>query len=811
VLLLVDYEVPHYDMYAGSRTNFMYLELLVKMGLEVKFLPADFRRVDPYSTRLNQLGIETLDGEWYRENWESWLKENGQGIDYVFFHRPDPASAFLPAVKEHSNAAIIYQCHDLHYLRLRRKAELENDESILEEANLYEQKEDFVFLNSDVLLTFSDVEEKFLQEKFPDKKIFTVPLFFYQDVPGSDRDFGKRQDLLYIGACGHTPNHDAVLWFCNEVFPLIQKQIPGIAINVVGVNPPADIAALDSESIRILGRVSEEELHSLYQSVRMMVVPLRFGAGVKGKIIESLYHGVPLVSTAIGLEGIKGIGHLATPKDSPGEFAAEVISLYTDEKKLEEISRRGSMYVSENLTAEKTAELMATVLSVSKAEATLRLARVLVDTAQQKPPRLITFYLPQYHPIPENDEWWGEGFTEWANVSKAEPLFAGHYQPHVPADLGYYDLRQEETRIKQAELARKYGIEGFCYYHYWFSGRRLLEHPLQELLNSGKPDFPFCLCWANESWTRRWDGKEKDILMLQEYSEEDDISHIRSLLPIFEDKRYIRVNGKPLFLVYRTDRLPDPARTAETWREEARKAGVGELYLVRVESFAKCDPHEIGFDAAVEFAPDWWNKGPQLTGDSDLLEGAGSELKSVCDNNFIHTYEGLADSMMSKETPGYKWIRCVTPAWDNWARRHEGASIFLDSTPEKYQHWLAHAVDHANGHLQGEERMVFVNAWNEWAEGNHLEPDQKFGHAYLEATKQALEEGQLASNMRRIRFPDDMKISQLENRLAVQKHQLKKLEDKLAELKASTSWQLTLPLRWAKQKWLGLKKRVSGD
>jgi len=809
VLLLVDYEVPHYDMYAGSRTNFMYLELLVKMGLEVKFLPADFRRVDPYSTELNQLGIETLDGEWYRQNWESWLKENGQGIDYVFFHRPDPASTFLPAVKSYTNAAIIYQCHDLHYLRLRRKAEIENDESILEEANLYEQKEDFVFSNSDVLLTFSEVEEKFLKEKFPDKKVSTVPLFFYQDVPDSDRDFGKRQDLLYIGACGHTPNHDAVLWFCREVFPLIQKQIPDIALNVVGVNPPADVAALDSESIRILGRVSEEKLNSLYESVRMMVVPLRFGAGVKGKIIESLYNGVPIVSTAIGLEGIKGIDQLATPRNSPEDFAAEVISFYRDEKKLEEISQRGSKYVADNLTAVRTAELMTEVLSVARDEASLRLARALVDTARQKPPRLLAFYLPQYHPIPENDEWWGEGFTEWQNVSKTQPLFSGHYQPHVPAELGYYDLRQEETRIEQAELAKQYGIEGFCYYHYWFSGRRLLEHPLEELLKSGKPDFPFCLCWANESWTRRWDGKEQEILMHQEYSEEDDIRHIRSLLPVFEDKRYIRVNGKPLFLVYRTDSIPDPARTAEIWREEARKAGIGELYLCRVESFVKSDPHEIGFDAGVEFAPDWWNKGPQLYADSELLDGAEEDLTEICDSNFVHTYQGLAEAMMAKETPDYKWFRCVTPSWDNWARRHEGASVFLESTPEKYQAWLAHAVDHTNGHQFGEERIVFVNAWNEWAEGNHLEPDQKFGHGYLEATKKALEKGQLASNIRRISSKDDMKVTKLMNQLAAQKYQLKEMEEKMQELLETTSWRVTAPLRRAKQLWLDLKTLFS--
>ena len=188
VLLFVDYEVPRYDLYAGSRTNFMYLEMLVEMGLEVKFLPADFLRAEPYSSELNRLGIETLDGEWYRENWETWLKDNGENIDYAFFHKPDPALKFLPAVKNLTNAAIIYQCHDLHYLRLRRKAEVENDPEVLKEAARYEEIEKFIFANSDVLLTFSDVEEKFIQDRFPHKKVFTVPLFFYRDMHEPDRD-----------------------------------------------------------------------------------------------------------------------------------------------------------------------------------------------------------------------------------------------------------------------------------------------------------------------------------------------------------------------------------------------------------------------------------------------------------------------------------------------------------------------------------------------------------------------------------------------------------------------------------------------
>jgi lipopolysaccharide biosynthesis protein len=191
--------------------------------------------------------------------------------------------------------------------------------------------------------------------------------------------------------------------------------------------------------------------------------------------------------------------------------------------------------------------------------------------------RAICFHLPQYHPIRENDEWWGKGFTEWANVTRTRPRFKDHYQPHLPADLGFYDLRLPEARQAQADLARQHGIHGFCYYHYWFNGRRLLERPFNEILASGQPRFPFCLCWANENWTRRWDGQERDILLEQNYGDEDDLNHIRWLANAFRDPRYIRIQGKPIFLVYRLSRLPNPARTVKIWRNEAGALGVGDI------------------------------------------------------------------------------------------------------------------------------------------------------------------------------------------------------------------------------------------
>jgi len=359
--------------------------------------------------------------------------------------------------------------------------------------------------------------------------------------------------------------------------------------------------------------------------------------------------------------------------------------------------------------------------------------------------RSIAFYLPQYHPISENDEWWGKGFTEWRNVTKAEPLFPGHYQPHLPADLGFYDLRLPESRQAQAELAREYGIYGFCYYHYWFNGRRILERPFNEVLSSGKPDFPFCLCWANENWTRTWDGQSRNILLEQKYNEDDDREHIRSLVKAFQDERYIRINGKPLFLIYRASLIQNPLKTTSIWREEAQKLGIGELYLCRVESNFSGeygDPTQLGFDAAIEFQP---NSNPDFKHLSQPLRRSrlwhwsrklGLSHKVYGDNQ-IYKYSSLVEQMIQSKAPSYKRFPCVTPSWDNTARRKGGASIFKGSTPEIYERWLNHAIENLPVNPTA-ERIIFINAWNEWAEGCHLEPCQKWGHAYLEATKRAI-------------------------------------------------------------------------
>ena len=343
--------------------------------------------------------------------------------------------------------------------------------------------------------------------------------------------------------------------------------------------------------------------------------------------------------------------------------------------------------------------------------------------------RLIAFYLPQYHPIPENDHWWGKGFTEWTNVTRAVPNFAGHYQPRLPADLGFYDLRVPEVRDEQAALARRYGVYGFCYYYYWFAGKRLLNRPLDEVVQSGHPDFPFCICWANENWSRRWDGLDSEILIAQEHSDEDDLNFIRSLEPALRDRRYIRVNNRPLLLVYRINLLPDPARTADLWRRYCREFSLGELYLAAVQSFGVTDdPRGFGFDAAVEFPPHAMA----------VLGEPPAEMLNPDFQGMFFDYPATADFFMNRPPMPYPFFRTAMPSWDNTARRQNAGNIFLNAEPEYYERWLRRLVEETRWFRDGDERVLFVNAWNEWAEGNYLEPDRQYGHRYLEATRNAL-------------------------------------------------------------------------
>lgn len=353
------------------------------------------------------------------------------------------------------------------------------------------------------------------------------------------------------------------------------------------------------------------------------------------------------------------------------------------------------------------------------------------------PPRLIAYYLPQFHPIKENDGWWGKGFTEWTNTAKAKPRFPGHYQPHVPADLGFYDLRLPEARQAQAELAHDYGIEGFCYYHYWFgNGRRLLERPFNEVVASGKPDFPFCLCWANETWSGIWHGSPNRVLMQQEYpGPADDQNHFEALLPAFRDRRYLSVDGKPIFVVYRPFDFADPKATLDRWRAMAKQAGLAGLHFVGIYRPGSADPEAVGFDASI------YNRNPPLRGWEtwrNPLKLAYNRCLDGLGVPTIYRYEKAVSYFVPDALPPTRYPS-VVHAWDNSPRSGARGLVIHGSTPELFAESLRKAFDltrHSTTKADG--RLVFLKSWNEWAEGNHLEPDLRDGHGYLHAIRKEL-------------------------------------------------------------------------
>lgn len=348
------------------------------------------------------------------------------------------------------------------------------------------------------------------------------------------------------------------------------------------------------------------------------------------------------------------------------------------------------------------------------------------------PVRVIAFYLPQFHPIPENDQWWGKGFTEWTNVAKARPLFNGHEQPKVPADLGFYDLRVPETREAQAVMARKYGIHGFAYWHYWFGGRRILERPFDEVLQSGKPDFPFCLAWANETWSGIWHGSPNKILIEQVYPGRNDyIEHYNSVRKAFLDDRYIKVGNKPIFVIYRPLNIPDTKIFFDTWNELAVKDGFAGMHYVAISNEVEEEfDHLIGLGYAA-VSP---NRLSQLSKTTDSLRK--KVTRRLMDKPFIMEYK-KAIKFLTGETENLpNCYPAIVPNWDNSPRSGKRALILKQSTPALFKEHLQQVLAIVR-RKQG-ERIVFLKSWNEWAEGNYIEPDLKYGNEYLKCIKEGL-------------------------------------------------------------------------
>lgn len=340
-----------------------------------------------------------------------------------------------------------------------------------------------------------------------------------------------------------------------------------------------------------------------------------------------------------------------------------------------------------------------------------------------KRPKTIAMYLPQFHPIPENDAWWGRGFTEWTNVARATPLYPGHYQPHVPADLGFYDLRLAESREAQAALARDHGIDAFCYYHYWFAGRRILERPFNEVLASGKPDFPFLLCWANESWTGVWHGLPGKKLIEQTYPGIDDfVAHFQALLPAFRDKRYLTIDGKPMFLIWKPQQLPDARHFTDLWRGLAKAAGLPGLHLVGVKhNFLDWTAESMGLDAVLRV----------------FMPAAVKNMHQGKQYPAIYDYEDIYRQFLPPDPADGKTYPSVLPNWDNTPRSGVNGVVLEKASPALFRKQLRLAIEWAQG-MPDNDRFIFIKAWNEWAEGNHLEPDLRYGCQYLEVVRSEL-------------------------------------------------------------------------
>ncbi len=377
--------------------------------------------------------------------------------------------------------------------------------------------------------------------------------------------------------------------------------------------------------------------------------------------------------------------------------------------------------------------------------------------------RVIAYYLPQFHPIPENDKYWGKGFTEWTNVAKAKPLFKGHYQPRIPADLGFYDLRLPEVREQQAQMAREAGIEGFCYWHYWFgNGKRLLQRPFNEVLQSGKPDFPFCLAWANHSWkTSTWENGGKDRMIVEQryLGEEDYTLHFQEVLPAFRDKRYITIEGKPLFAIFDPYNFRDVSNFIKAWQRLAKENGLKGIYFIAMSN--STSTLQRNADGTLKRVTPNLQSSERVY--NDLLnlgfDGINSFGKSRAEMLYMGKYARIAKKLLHQYLPflpthriNYEKITqhffapedswqnvypSIFPQWDRTPRAGNSEGVYVNATPTTFKKHIQNALNVIKN-KDMEHRILFLRAWNEWGEGNYVEPDLKYGHGFLNAIKEAI-------------------------------------------------------------------------
>ncbi|AQR60882.1 hypothetical protein BZG35_03850 [Brevundimonas sp. LM2] len=493
-----------------------------------------------------------------------------------------------------------------------------------------------------------------------------------------------------------------------------------------------------------LGFIPRGDLPGLVSAADILVQPGKVGAfndyRFPSKLPEFLASGRPVLlpKANIGLHLTDGENAFHLEDSGVLDIASHVERIMDLPDRGLSVGIAGRAFALENLTWTKVAIRLESFYRklIEKAASNaldLNDSRMTVDRrTPQFPVDLIAFYLPQYHPIPENDLWWGKGFTEWTNVTRARPTIESHDQPRLPTDLGFYDLRLPEIMVNQAEMARDFGVSGFCFYYYWFDGRRLLEAPLDGWL-AGGPDFPFCICWANEPWSRRWDGSNAEVLLDQTYGINFAESFISDILSILKDPRYIRVDEAPVLLIYKISDIPDARGAIATWRRVARENGIPEIHVVAVQSFGLGDPTGYGADAAVEFSP------PHE--DRMLIDPINAGVAGGSFRGYLEDYISVAMRSIKADPVNYVRYRGLFPRWDNTARRREYGHVFINDSAKAYGSWLRHLTWEALSSREVKAPLVFVNAWNEWAEGAYLEPDQTYGDGLLHVTRAALGEG----------------------------------------------------------------------
>ncbi|CAN5333260.1 hypothetical protein BH10PSE2_BH10PSE2_07720 [soil metagenome] len=580
--------------------------------------------------------------------------------------------------------------------------------------------------------------------------------------PGFDANFSTQgRDRAAVRASyGLDPNETVILYSGNVhlsivddisalygAVALLRRQGRRVRLVRTGWNYsplPLGSQALEAMDVLDLGFIPREDLPALVDAADILVQPGKVNTfnsyRFPSKLPEFLVSGRPVLlpRTNIGIELKDAIEAFHLGESGVFDIAGCVAAIMDMPDKGRAVGAAGRKFALKYLTwknaAHRLDQFYKKVLKRSEQSITRRDPGR--STAEAESPRfpvdLIAFYLPQFHSIPENDRWWGQGFTEWTNVARGRAMFAGHDQPRRPADLGYYDLRLPEVMSEQARLARAHGVSGFCFYYYWFDGKRLLETPLDNWMRGG-PDFPFTICWANEPWSRRWDGSNAEVLMDQPYTPGFAEAFICDILPILKDPRYIRVDGAPLLMIYKASDLPNPLETVEIWRRIARENGVPRLHIVATQSFGISDPRPFGFDAAVEFSP------PHV--DRMLLDPTQARDTDNSFNGYLEDYISVAMRSINAEPTDYVRYRGLFPRWDNTARRQSAGHIFINDTAKAYGTWLRHLTWDALVNRNRKAPLIFVNAWNEWAEGTYLEPDETYGYGLLQVTKAALGEG----------------------------------------------------------------------